>query len=138
MKYSGVLMVLVFTLWSCQYAQRGHEDVIVYPLIETSAGKPLAGNPTVYRINTQTQTVICWKLLAPAGAEDSHFNAPKKLVNCAVRDAQNWKCEYSDGSGTVAIVNGATRKSDPFEAANIRYVSKREWEAAEAAWNRTH
>ena len=141
MKYSGtILILLAVALGSCENARRSaHGDLVIYSITERPSAKPLANNPTVYRINPQTQTVIYWQLFDPAASADSHFNAPERLVNCAIRDAQNWKCDYPDASGTVAIVNGKysavnTAGHDPAKDAHIRYVSQREWEAIDAAW----
>jgi hypothetical protein len=137
---SAILILLAVSLVSCQDSQRrAHGDVIIYSITERPGAKPLANNPTVYRINAQTQTVTYWSRFDPAASADSHFNAPARLVNCAIRDTQNWKCEYPDGSGTVAIVNGKYSElnaggHDPAKDAHIRYVSQREWEAIQASW----
>jgi hypothetical protein len=36
----------------------------------------------------------------------SRLSGVERLTNCAIIDSENWKCEYPDKSGYVAIING--------------------------------
>lgn len=33
-------------------------------------------------------------------------SGPKRLVKCAIMDSSNWRCEFPDGSGYIAVING--------------------------------
>lgn len=103
-------------------------EVTVYPVTTAPDGRPLPLNPSVYRIDVQNQSVITW---TPAVNE-----APRRLVKCAVRDAYNWSCEYPDASGTVEMQAGAYRTDgrSGMTASTLRYVTKREWDEAQAKW----
>lgn len=103
-------------------------DVTVYPVTTRPNGRTLPLNPSVYRIDVMAQTVIHWT----PGVDE----APTALSKCAIRDPQNWRCEYSDGSGTVEMQGGKYREigRSGIEASHTRYVTRTEWERAQSEW----
>ena len=53
---------------------------------------------THYRIRPETNQVVYW--------DDGFFSSFSALKNCAIRDAENWSCIYSDFSGAVVVRDG--------------------------------
>lgn len=62
------------------------------------------GEPTTYKLN-----------LARGEVYYDGLGMPRRLVDCAILDNENWRCAYSDGSGNVTVRNGlrATERGYP-------------------------
>jgi hypothetical protein len=104
-------------------------DVAVYPVMKQNR---LPLNPSVYRVDSERQTVIYWT----PGVDE----APSDLARCAVRDAENWRCRYPDGSAILEMKHGKYHTvplvgplvDDPDK--QIEYVTEAEWRAARQGW----
>lgn len=57
-----------------------------------------SGEITVYRVSEERQSITYWK----QGIDDS----PSKLTQCVVRDVDNWKGRYPDGSADLQMAEG--------------------------------
>ncbi len=55
------------------------------------------GNNT-YKVNSYRSEVYYQYRLLGGG--------PKRLVNCAIMDSNNWRCEYPNGKEHIAVING--------------------------------
>ena len=60
----------------------------------------------------------------------SHY--PTKYEKCAVMDPSNWKCEYSDGSGSFGANDGVFRQDPVYP--EWRYVSRLEFVINKCSW----
>jgi hypothetical protein len=99
-------------------------QVTVYPVSKDDKGKEFRLNRSIYKVNTDTQTVIFWS--------PGIYEVPTKLANCSVRDRLHWQCNYSDGSGTLIMNDNKFEilsKGDLPEQ-DIQYVSRFKWWAA--------
>lgn len=112
---------------------RGPMDVTVHKVLVDMDGRQTALNPSVYRVDAQKQTVIYW---TPEVDE-----APRSLASCVVRDANNWRCAFPDGNGTLEMHVGTLRNNPPDGPAfdhvrraeeKMRQVSRDEWERAKS------
>jgi hypothetical protein len=79
----------------------------------SSCGTPC---PDEYKISFDTQTVVRWW---PGLSE-----IPERLVNCSVRDKNNWRCEHPDDpSSEIKMVDGRIVDDDP----DTKYVYSFVW-----------
>jgi hypothetical protein len=117
--YALLASVVLFLLAPINDAIRN--QVTVYPVLKTKEGKLLPLNRSIYKVFPETQTVISW---FPGITE-----VPSKLAKCSVRDRLHWRCEYSDGSGTLTMDNKRFQilSKDNLPERDIQYVSRLKW-----------
>jgi hypothetical protein len=96
-------------------------QVTVYPISKDDKGKEISLNRSIYKINTDSQTVIFWS--------PGIYEVPTKLANCSVRDRLHWQCNYSDGSGTLIMNNNKFEilSNSDLPEQDIQYVSRFKW-----------
>lgn len=102
-------------------------EITKYPIqckvapVNNNCKQPLfAMGTTVYRIFPDAQTVV--------GQIDGYD--PVRFSNCAVRNTENWKCAFADGSAELGFRSGTFFQSNAegtvtFE--NMYYASRWEW-----------
>ena len=112
----GVLMAIILFFLS-PIMDAFNSQVTVYPVAKDDKGTEFPLNKSIYKVNTDTQTVISW---FPGIAE-----VPTKLANCSVRDRLHWQCDYSDGSGKLLMDNNRF-EINPIEP-NVQYVGRLKW-----------
>ena len=95
-KVIAVFMIILGVLTSCGSSFDG--SVTVYPTMNAISGERVTLWRTVYKASFEAQTVVYWY---PWWRE-----TPEKLINCTVRDKNNWVGEYADHSGKVEMVDG--------------------------------
>ena len=98
-------------------------DVTVYPMMKIAEGPPTSVGIAIYRVDVPRQTVMYWR---PGIVE-----SPENLANCAVRDAENWRCEHKVGDFAKAIVemqNGTYQESADAGAMKWYGVTREQWE----------
>lgn len=118
------LIPVLFLLWPA-FDGLGNE-VTVYPLFRSTDGEWFPANRTVYKVFPETQTVVHW---TPGVSE-----VPDRLSKCSVRDRNNWRCEYSDGSGVLVMEGGVfseeSRPGGPpshFREGDFMYTGRLNW-----------
>jgi hypothetical protein len=126
-----LLLILIFFVIAANVSSCGTGDgeISSYPLRCSDgqitntkcSGSWLALNQTTYKVFVEQQQVIYWM-----PGFDSQLG---RLSNCVVRDRENWKCKYSDGSAELIMVDGTFRET--FQQKNIYseilYVSWWHW-----------
>jgi hypothetical protein len=103
-------IALIFLFLSCDFASSNNETT-VYPLRckEVMEGETYTDeykckegwiplNKTIYRLFSERQEVVYW---IPGISTE-----PTKYTNCVIADNDNWKCTYSDGSGSIGYMDG--------------------------------
>lgn len=122
-----VLFVIAATTSGCG---AGGGETTVYPVgcseqIKNTkcSGSWVALNQTTYKVLVEQQQVISWM--------PGFDLPPDSLHNCVVRDRENWKCEYRDGSAKLYMVDGSFREESQqkniTQVTEIRYVSSWRW-----------
>lgn len=119
-------MLLVFGIWISGWVPFKRE-VTVYR-VECNAALNdgscsengwLPAGPTIFRANSDSNTVVHWEDGQP----------PAKYENCAVADPENWSCTTHYDTGTSSyyqMING--NFSDlPADGSSIRSVPKWRW-----------
>jgi hypothetical protein len=112
-----VVVALVFGLDRCL------SQHTVYLALRTPTGRLLPTSRVVYKVFPSTQTVISWVVETPN-------LPPSRLASCAVRDARNWHCSFSDGSGSEVMTDGDLSTFDENGApqqSDLTYLSRYRW-----------
>jgi hypothetical protein len=121
--------VIAFLLLQCLCGcTKQDEEVIVYPLFcdgSIRQGKCRGRaelyllDRIVFSVSKQKQEILYWR----PGIDSS----PSRLKNCVVKDRENWKGQYPDGSARLVMKQGkfkaVPRKGKRFEK-HILYVGK--------------
>jgi len=109
--FSLILISTVFILYSCS-----NDEITSYPLIQVN-GRWIAGTRAVYKILPESQKVVY--------SYPIHDGEPQRMDNCAIINKNNWRCTYSDNSGSVGCRNGKFYEEPPSK--NVKFVSCFEW-----------
>ena len=100
------------------------QEITVYPMNTIGNGPSYAAEIAVYRVDVQKQDVMFWR---PGVVE-----SPERLLNCAVRDSTNWRCDtqVAGDSGVVIMERGQLEETVLATRFKVRGVTKTEWERA--------
>ena len=90
------VLTFLFFVFGCEYHG---DDVTIYTAdcvgpIENKVcnGKLILRTPMTYRANFNKQEIIWWV----------GDGSPGRMSNCAIKDAQNWKCDYKSFGSPVS------------------------------------
>jgi hypothetical protein len=125
--YGGLLALFLSTAIGAlaPASQRQPKDVAVYPLRTIGDGQPQPIGMAVYRVDVSRQDVMWWR----PGIADS----PERLLNCAVRDAENWRCEAVVATEPSIVTMQAGRFEETVLSMHLkdRGVTREAWEEAQ-------
>jgi hypothetical protein len=127
--FFSVLLAIVGIAFGCE---DGSGEITVYPVdcseqfkYNKCSGHWYTLNRTTYKVLVEQQQVIYWM--------PGFDFYPVGLRNCAVRDRENWNCEYPDGSTRLYMVGGSFHEESregnktSVTETEIRYVSFWRW-----------
>ncbi len=127
------LFVLPFVaLWAFGNSLPFLDEITVYDMLCTGArkdgvckSKEETAGQTTYKVLTDQQTVIFWS---------GNGDAPKRLRNCAVRNAKNWSCSDESGGKTTYVqkmIDGqyhfSLREDSFFDASSAAFYQVPKW-----------
>ena len=87
---------------------------------------------TRYKINEARAEVTYWM---PDLEDTGLAQQVARLVDCAIRDARNWTCQYPDGSGTVTVRDGQEKQYN-IAGYQVIYVRKHQWWAMDLGYKK--
>jgi len=102
---SVVFIATILFFWFIIWPDIFGEQIGSYPAQRLANGTLMPLNRTIYQVNPLMQTIVYWM--------PGIYETPYKLVNCAVRNKENWIGYYPDGSGTVEMRKGRIVTDDP-------------------------
>ena len=91
--------------------------------LDKSTGKChgyVTGARTTYKVQKERAEVVYWLT-----DNSNPVFGLRKLTNCTIRNAGNWSCVFSDGSGLVVVSDGIPNRQGMFKD---EYVSLRSYQ----------